>query len=83
MALTKEELQELWSLLVKRPDELTDKEIERLLAAGDELEDFINCVWTRFPEALEKVKRDRARIRESSECSTDEDLRRKTKQTVW
>ncbi len=72
MTLSVEELEKLWLLLLTKPTELTDEEIDRLLENEDKLREFVCHAWSNFPQSVKAVKRYRARKKELSAKSPDE-----------
>ncbi|OGG36814.1 hypothetical protein A2110_01265 [Candidatus Jorgensenbacteria bacterium GWA1_54_12] len=65
------ELRELWPMLLVGPENLTDKEIARLLENEDMLKDCAYRAWCNFPHGVNAVKRYRARMKELSALSTE------------
>ena len=73
--LDKEELKELWLLLLlllEDPQSLDDQQIERLVAAREEVGLRISGLYRRFPGNLYAVQRYRRRKTELAEKPTQE-----------
>lgn len=65
-------LHDLFSLLLKPREELTDEEITILLTNAPELKDRIFQLWHSFPHAIEEVRRYRTRRSELEKLTTAE-----------